>query len=810
MKYSAIALSILSAIMAATPVVAADQAAQPKPETYSQAYTEGQRLRNAKKPEEAAAAAQRAFELAQTPDQKSSSLWLKGDAYQSVKDTTLLEQYMLEALAVEGASPQQRFTCVKDVMNKGFAKDGPAGIDKAKELYASFTSDPVIATNASYLTQLSEIIANMQFEHFKADEGAKLLESLEKKIADTPANRARLACARGRFAARMKDYEEACRQFARAHADKDVSGSDRMYAFDLAAKYLSEDIKYDEIIALGRKYLADPAFDCQAKERRLADIIITAQRAKGDFAAAKATLAALAATKTDDARYAREISNEVERIGYLIDYAAGDYYACLKRFEAKPGYYGPSGMREAHDLTTVFYPRGDYTAAVSVASIYLKGRKIQINNWYMRGPLDDALVSCWRMGDKAAAIRLIDQTNADLDNPDDPHTLALNIVRFYLEKGKLALSDVKKILGETKGWTLTASLARAARILIRFDLYEEPKMIYDYRQTFIYNPPRNMAAVRYVKNAPTDVGSWHASGLMTEKEKHVCNHKVSYSNAEQLITDVNTKRGDVTKDVEKDAAEQCSAWFWVCYDEYGIHLYFEHYDTKYQDVHIGKAWPLGYEMYFGIGELGAAYQFGINPTKAKYDYCPDWNSPSKYFRSLEKYSDFNSRQTEHGYGTAMNISWELVYNCLPENGDEWPFEMICWSRNGGLTWGGDNIWQRSNWGHWKFEGFTPQVKSAIHRVIIYKALSRYNGQKNFATGGSIGYWPDPELGDPVFFEKELKPLVEKLDAYAEEAKGEISDELADKLFKEAVPLWYDFRFEADARRKKYLRNSLTD
>ncbi len=808
MKYSAIAISIISAIMAATQVFAAEQAAQVKPETYSQAYNEGLRLRNAKKPEEAAAAAQRAFDLAQTPDQKSGALWLRGDAYLSAKDTSLLEKYMLEAAAVEGASPQQRFNCVKDVMNKGFAKNGAAGLEKAKDLYASFTADPVIATNASFVTQLAETVANISFNGFKADDGAKLLEGLEKTAAATPADRARLACARGRFAARMNEYEEACRQFARAHADKDVSGNDRMYAFEQAAKYLSEDIKYDEIIALGRKYLADPAFVCQAKERRLADIIIAAQRAKKDFAAARATLDAFAATRTDDARYAREISNEVERLGYLIDYASGDFYACLKRFQAKPNTYRQSSLREAHDLCTVFYPRGDYTAAVSVASIYLKGRKI--NNWYYRGPMNDAIVSYWRMGDKEGAIRFIDQVNADFGNPDDSQTISLNIVRFYLEKGKLTLSDVKKILGKAEGRTLTEALARAARLLIRFDLYEEPKMIYDYRQTFIYNPPRNMAAVRYVKNAPTDVGSWHASGLMTEKEKHVCNHKVSYSNAEQLVTDVNTQRGDVTKNVEKDAPEQCSAWFWVCYDEYGIHLYFEHYDTKYQDVHVGKVWPCGYEMYFGIGELGAAYQFGINPTKTKYDYCPDWNSPSKYFRSLEKYSDFNSRQTEHGYGTAMNISWELVYNCLPENGDEWPFEMICWSRSGGLTWGGDNIWQRSNWGHWKFEGFTPQVRSAMHRVLIYKALGRYNAQKNFAIGGSIGYWPDPELGDPVFFEKELKPLVEKLDAYAEEAKGEISDALADKLFKEAVPLWYDFRFEADARRKKYLRNSLTD
>ncbi len=158
----------------------------------------------------------------------------------------------------------------------------------------------------------------------------------------------------------------------------------------------------------------------------------------------------------------------------------------------------------------------------------------------------------------------------------------------------------------------------------------------------------------------------------------------------------------------------------------------------------------------------------------------------------------------------MNVSWELVYNTLPENGTEWPFEMIYWSRSGGLTWGGTDIWQRSNWGHWRFEGMTPKVRSAIHRVLVYRALARYNAQKNFATGGAIGTWRDEELGDPAFYEQELKPLVEKLDAYAAEVKGEMGDALADRLFKEAVPLWYDFRYEADARRVRYLERQLTE
>ena len=67
----------------------------------------------------------------------------------------------------------------------------------------------------------------------------------------------------------------------------------------------------------------------------------------------------------------------------------------------------------------------------------------------------------------------------------------------------------------------------------------------------------------------------------------------------------------------------------------------------------------------------------------------------------------------------------------------------------------------------------------------------------FATAMNISW-------DPAFYETCLKPLVERLDAAAKDAEGEPDDATVDRLFRDAVPQWYDFRYFASELRTKYL------
>ena len=218
----------------------------------------------------------------------------------------------------------------------------------------------------------------------------------------------------------------------------------------------------------------------------------------------------------------------------------------------------------------------------------------------------------------------------------------------------------------------------------------------------------------------------------------------------------------------------------------------------------GKTAATGYEAYLAIGEGAPVYQFGFSPASDAFEFCPPWNSPHKFFRPAEDYVKFTSRPTEGGFVTAFNISWELAYHALPEEGATWPFEVIYWSRGGGVTWGGTDLWQLSNWGRWRFEGMSDAVKAKIRRILMYKALARFKAEKEIYRGGAIGTWKDEELGDPEFYEKSLRPFVERLDALAAEAEGEPDDETVNRLFREAVPQWYDFRYFAAELREKYL------
>mgnify|MGYP003305517061 CR=1 FL=1 len=58
-----------------------------------------------------------------------------------------------------------------------------------------------------------------------------------------------------------------------------------------------------------------------------------------------------------------------------------------------------------------------------------------------------------------------------------------------------------------------------AGLLVEVGFYEEPKMLGEMRQALFVHQPRNIAPVRYVRNAPTDAGSWFASGLMTLEKR---------------------------------------------------------------------------------------------------------------------------------------------------------------------------------------------------------------------------------------------------------------------------------------------------
>ena len=85
-------------------------------------------------------------------------------------------------------------------------------------------------------------------------------------------------------------------------------------------------------------------------------------------------------------------------------------------------------------------------------------------------------------------------------------------------------------------------------------------------------------------------------------------------------------------------------------------------------------------------------------------------------------------------------------------------------------------------------------------------MAKYKAQNNANTGGLIAIWQDAELGDIDFYNTTLKPKVEKLNKLAEMVKSDMTPEVIDQLYLEAVPDWFDFEYTVSELRRNYLLN----
>lgn len=759
---------------------------------YRSAYQAIGALRGKDK-DAAAAAADQAVALAKTPDEKSDALFRKSDIYWTSKGDPRQEKFGLEALQVEGITPRRRTASVCDLVKKYYAVKGKSGLDAAEKLVAETLARPEFK-DAFSIVQVTVAIANLEFDHFQVEKAEKRLADLEKiegvNLFDVIRARADLAVRKG-------DLAEGVRQHERILKEPKFGGN-RWRAVDSIVKLLNRDNRTADVVKTLRAAGADATLSVRHKEVQLAALLVPACLAQKDFAAATAAVADLRATKVpeNDKGYANEIEQKALEHEFAIAVAKDDLEG------ARTIVLASKSAQQLGDLAGRFAGRGQYAKAVELYELWWPTQQGWMS-WMHIDEMKGAVIAYWRAGKRAELAKLLGETVQNMKNVDAKRKLGCKIAAECVRTGTLSKADAEKIVAGLEPALVRDGIPYGAGLLVEIGFYDEPKMLNGMRQALFVHQPRNIAKVRYVANAPTDAGSWFASGLMTPENRNVNNQKIGMAAAERLITDVNVIRGG--KEAGEGAeAEAVDSWFYVCYDEQGVHLLFEHNDPKIDEVVRGKTRPTDYEMYLAIGEGEQVYQFGVNPLKRQFDYCPDWNSPHKRFRRLSDYADFSSRPTSYGFATAMNISWELAYHVLPENGTTWPFEMIHWSRSGGITWGGTDIWQITNWGRWQFEGLSDEVKTKIHRVLMYKALARYNAEKNISTGGVIGKWQDAELGDPEFYSACLKPLVEKLDAAAKEAEGEPDDATVDRLFREAVPQWYDFRYYASELRTKWL------
>lgn len=345
-------------------------------------------------------------------------------------------------------------------------------------------------------------------------------------------------------------------------------------------------------------------------------------------------------------------------------------------------------------------------------------------------------------------------------------------------------------------------------------LARKDKLVEGIEQAYdsLYKPePRKVMDVPFVDSQISGIADWHA--LKNPPKPQLMDRNYGGSK-DFLVTDVSTgDRGNAASD-GKDAGKQVKpAEFSAICDVKGLHLLFRVYDDRMEEVQAGLIGGGAFEMYLAPGinqpyicmlpdlRNGSVSLWHTTYNNADYTRPTEKNGYKQEFKF-----------TEDGSETYFFIPWDPYYNKLPDNGDVYEFENFFWSRNGSFAWNGSKtIHGRSSWGHLRFS-ITPKQTSAIRKELIFKALPRYQAEKNTRASihGCIDFWRDPVLGDPEFYQQAVAPLVKKLDSYIPMVKPGMTDAEVDKVFIEAVPYWNALRFKISDLRAKYMMNKMTE
>jgi tetratricopeptide (TPR) repeat protein len=341
---------------------------------------------------------------------------------------------------------------------------------------------------------------------------------------------------------------------------------------------------------------------------------------------------------------------------------------------------------------------------------------------------------------------------------------------------------------------------------------EASNKLYNTYEAMLPQLPTATINCAFTSNAPSDVGSWLTSPLLDDAKSSAKLDRPYGDNLKALVETDAATSGRNAGTSDKSTGDTNTDFHIAC-DAQGIHFFFDAHDTQAQEVVDGLLSGDSFETYLAPGKNQAYYTFIPRLPNGDISTAPGafiTMYPNSGFR-LPSTDDGTLRNsilpTKDGFGVSVFLSWELFYDKLPIDGTKWQFESIRWTRSGGHSFAGSqSVHNRSSWGDIIFSGMTPENLTAIKRGIIFKAVAKYRDAKKITS--PVGRWADAELGDPVFFQGQVAPLLARLDKYADIVNENMTSSDVDTIFNEAVPDWMEINFRVAALRKQYLEAKL--
>jgi len=315
--------------------------------------------------------------------------------------------------------------------------------------------------------------------------------------------------------------------------------------------------------------------------------------------------------------------------------------------------------------------------------------------------------------------------------------------------------------------------------------------------------PDKAYVVRFSPTRILGLGNWDAAAAAVKPGTEKLDRAYG-GDASCLWTDVATSRGTVGAAADKRSA-RVPEWQAMA-DAWGLHFRLEVFDAKAKEIAAGLVSAGTLEGYLAPGANTPYHAFlhSFEPGGLLV-YNGVYSQPDH--REIDAKDRVNCHEeilsTEDSVILYLAISWNVHATRIPTAESVWDFEPMFWGREASCSWNGlKTIHGRSSWGRLRF-ALTDAERRQILRPVLVAARREYETLKR--PTGAVALWQNEEVGDPVFYETVLKPIVERLDVAASRVTADMEDKTVDELSESALPRWHNFIFEVQRLRADYLQ-----
>ncbi len=245
----------------------------------------------------------------------------------------------------------------------------------------------------------------------------------------------------------------------------------------------------------------------------------------------------------------------------------------------------------------------------------------------------------------------------------------------------------------------------------------------------------------------------------------------------------------------------------VLYDTTGVHFYIRMNDPDAIKSRDGYA--DGARIEFSILP-GTACNWHWNLVSVRHpekSYDVEWDAPFPGRRLTADAIKVDTVSTENCHAFHIFAPWLICYDHLPKKGDTWRFVLCAhWAGIFGSL-GGGGVHELGRGMLLSFD-MNDATYDKIRLGTLRQAVGDYQSVRS--QWENAEFWGDLHLGDPAFWNEVVKPWLAELDEAAKSVTSgeELPRATVDKLIRERLSDFADFRLSLDAKRAAWLKDRL--